>query len=52
MSKDSAAKYYLVKDIKIFLEKKKKRQYCCERYKSLLKDKKQNLVEYRKKYHK
>ena len=43
----------LAKDIKIFLNKKKKtkRKYCHERYKNLLKDEKQKLVEYRKKYY-
>ena len=42
-------------DIKVFLKKKKKekkRQYGVERYKDLLLDEKQKLVEYRKKYHK
>ena len=39
----------LVKDIKIFLKKKKKKQqYGCERYKNLSEEKKQKLVEYRK----
>ena len=39
----------LVKDIKIFLKKqKKKQQYGCERYKNLSEEKKQKLVEYRK----
>ena len=39
-----------MKDIKVFLQKKKKRkqQYGCERYKNLPEDEKQ-LVEYRKK---
>ena len=42
----------LVKDIKIFLKKKKKKQqYGCERYKNLSEEKKQKLVEYRKKYY-
>ena len=42
----------LVKDIKIFLKKKKKkkRQYDRERYKNLLENEKNKLVEYRKKY--
>ena len=41
----------LVKDIKIFLEKKKKKkqQYGREHYKNLSEDEKQKLVEYRKK---
>ena len=64
MPKDSLAKYYqnnkerlqkkLVKNIKVFLKKKKKKkqQYGREQYKNLLKDEKQKLVEYRKKYHK
>ena len=62
MSKDSSPKYYqsneerlqkkLTKDIKTFLKKKtKKWQYGHERYKSLSKDEKQKLVEYRKKYY-
>ena len=40
-----------MKDIKIFLEKKKKkkRQYGYERYKNLSQDEKNKLVEYRKK---
>ena len=43
----------LVKDIKIFLKKlkKKKQQYGCERYKNRSEDKKQKLFEYRKKYY-
>ena len=43
----------LVKDIKIFLKKKKKkkRQYGCERYKSLSEEEKEKLVEYRKKFY-
>ena len=43
----------LGKDIKIFLKKKKKKkqQYGFERDKSLSEDKKQKLVEYRKKYY-
>ena len=36
-----------MKDIKVFL-KKKKQQYCCERFKFLLKEEKYKLVEYRK----
>ena len=36
-----------MKDIKVFL-KKKKQQYCCERFKCLLKEEKYKLVEYRK----
>ena len=42
-----------MKDIKIFLKKKKnrKRQYCCERYKNISEDKKQKLIEYRKKHY-
>ena len=58
MYKDSLAKYYqnkkeilqkksLVKNIKVFLEKKKKKkQRCgCEQYKDLSEDGKQRLVE-------
>ena len=43
----------LVKDIKIFLKKKKKkkRQYGLECYKNLSDDEKQKLIEYRKKYY-
>ena len=61
MSKNLSAKYYqeiikerllkkLVKGIKIFLKKKKKKkwQHGLERYKNLSKDKKQKLVEYKK----
>ena len=56
MSKKLSAKYYqdnkerlqknLVKDIKVFPEKKKKKkpQYGRERYKNLLEDEKQKLV--------
>ena len=61
MSKSLSAKYYqenqerlqkkLAKDIKIFLKKKEKRQYGCERYKNLSEDVKQKLVEFRKKYY-
>ena len=41
----------LVKDIKIFLRKKKKKkqQYDCERHKNLSKDEKNNMVGHRKK---
>ena len=39
----------LVKDIKVFLKKKeKKQQYSCECYKNLSEDEEQRLVEYRK----
>ena len=60
MCKKLLAKYYqenkerlqkkLVKDIKIFLRKKKekKQQYGRERYKNLSEDEKQNLAEHRK----
>ena len=60
MCKKLLAKYYqenkerlqkkLVKDIKVFLRKKKekKQQYGRERYKNLSEDEKQNLAEYRK----
>ena len=43
----------LLKEIKIFLKKneKKKQKHGCERYKNLLKDKRNKLVEYRKKYY-
>ena len=43
----------LMKDIKIFLEKKKikKQQYGRERYKNFSEDEKNKLVEYRKKYY-
>ena len=43
----------LIKDTKILPKKKKekKQQYGRERYKSLSKNEKQKLVEYRKKYH-
>ena len=61
MSKSLSAIYYqenqerlqkkLAKDIKIFLKKKEKRQYGCERYKNLSEDVKQKLVEFRKKYY-
>ena len=64
MSKKLSAKYYqdnkerlqknLVKDIKVFPEKKKKKkpQYGRERYKNLLEDEKQKLVQDKKKYYK
>ena len=43
----------LVKDIQIFLKKKKKKQiYGCEQYKNLPEDEKQKLVVYRKKCYK
>ena len=59
MSKNLSVKYYqenkeklpkkLIKDIKMFLQKiKKKRQYGRECYKDLLEDEKQKLVEYKK----
>ena len=63
MFKKLSAKYYqvnekrlqkkLVKDIKIFLKKiKKKKQQCgCEQYKNLPENEKQKLVEYRKKHY-
>ena len=43
----------LVKDIKIFVKRKKKkqRQYGCERYKNLLEEEKQKRVSNRKKYY-
>ena len=46
-------KIKLVKDIKIFLKKKKKkkRYFDCESYQHLSEDKKQKLVGYRKKYY-
>ena len=65
ISEDSSAKYYqnnkerlekknLVKDIKVFLKKKKKKEWQngLEQYKSLQEDEKQKLAEYRKKYYK
>ena len=65
ISEDSSAKYYqnnkerlekknLVKDIKVFLKKKKKKEWQngLEQYKSLQEDEKQKLVEFRKKYYK
>ena len=63
MPKNVSAKYYqenkerrqkqIVKDIKIFLrkEKKKRQQYGLERYENLSDDEQQKLVEYRKKYY-
>ena len=63
MFKKFSAKYYqenkerlqekLVKDIKIFLKKKRKktRQYGHERSKNLSEDEKKKLNEYRKKYY-
>ena len=59
MSKKLSVKYYqenkeklpkkLIKDVKIFLQKiKKKQQYGHECYKNLLEDEKQKLVEYEK----
>ena len=65
ISEDSSAKYYqnnkerlekknLVKDIKVFLKKKKKKEWQngLEQYKRLQEDEKQKLAEYRKKYYK
>ena len=64
ISKNLSAKYYqenkkrlqkkLVKDIKIFLKKKKekKQQYGCEHYKNFSEDETNQLVEYRKRYYK
>ena len=64
MSKTLSAKYYqenverlqkkLVKDIKIFLNKKmkKKWQYGCERYKNISENGKDKLAECIKKYYK
>ena len=59
--KDSSSKYYqdnkeilqkkLIKDIKVFLKKKKKKAIIHERYKIFSKNEKQKLVEYRKKYY-
>ena len=51
IKKDNRRK--LVKDIKIFLKKKKKekQQYCCECYKNISENEKQKLVKYRKKYY-
>ena len=64
MSKYLSAKYYrkikemllkkLLKDVKIFLNKKnkKRQQYCCECYKNLSENEKNKLVEHREKYYK
>ena len=43
----------IMKDIKIFLKKKKNRKqvYGCEQYKNLSEFEKQRLVEYRKRYY-
>ena len=59
ISKDSSSKYdqdnkerlqnKLVKDIKVFLKKKKKKVIIRERYKNLSKNEKRKLVEYKKK---
>ena len=59
ISKDSSSKYdqdnkerlqnKLVKDIKVFLKKKKKKAIIRERYKNLSKNEKRKLVEYKKK---
>ena len=58
ISKDSSSKYdqdnkerlqnKLVKDIKVFLKKKKKKAIIRERYKNLSKNEKRKLVEYKK----
>ena len=58
ISKDSSSKYdqdnkerlqnKLVKDIKVFLKKKKKKVIIRERYKNLSKNEKRKLVEYKK----
>ena len=58
MFKNLSAKYYqgnkkriqkkLVRDIKIFLKKKKKNHYGCERYKNLSEDENHKLFEYKK----
>ena len=58
LSRNSSAEYYqenkerlqkkLIKDSKIFLEKKEKNG--CEHYKNLSEDEKEKLGEYRKKY--
>ena len=62
MSKESSAKYYqnnkerlqkkLVKDIKVFLKKKKKRSDNMVVKDTKSEDEKQKLVEYRKQYYK
>ena len=59
--KDSSSKYYqdnkeiqqkkLIKDIKVFLKKKKKKAIISERYNFFSKNEKQKLVECRKKYY-
>ena len=59
ISKESSSKYdqdnkerlqnKLVKDIKVFLKKKKKKVIIRERYKNLSKNEKRKLVEYKKK---
>ena len=59
ISKDSSSKYdqdnkerlqnKLVKDIKVFLKKKKKKVIIRERYKNLSKNEKRKLLEYKKK---
>ena len=59
MAKNLSAIYYQenkerlhkkhVKDIKIFLKKKKKQQYACEHHKNLSEDEKNKLIEYRNK---
>ena len=41
-----------MKDIKIFLKKKKKQQYGREHYKNFSEDGKNKLIKYRKKYYK
>ena len=47
--KNKKNKKKLAKDIKVFLKKKNKKngQYSYERYKNLLEDEKQKLIEYR-----
>ena len=60
MPKNLSAKYYqenkerlqkkLVKDIKIFLKKKKKREYGREHYKNLSEEERHKLFECRKKH--
>ena len=60
MPKNLSAKYYqenkerlqkkLVKDIKIFLKKKKKREYGREHYKNLSEEERHKLFESRKKH--
>ena len=56
MAKDSSAKYYRdekeKKSLKKILSKEKKKQYGCDQHKSLPKDEKGRLVEYRKNYSK